>query len=134
WLHGLVGAGRLGEVYYARGQWLRRRKLPPRPTFTEKRLSGGGAGLDIGVHVLDLAYWFLGAPEPVSVSAVTSDRLTKRPDLGGFWGDWDRERTDVEDFAAAFVRFANGAVLALEASWLLFQPEGETIRLQCFGT
>jgi len=40
----------------------------------------------------------------------------------------------VEDLAAAFVRFANGAALVLEASWLLFQPEAETNRLQCCGT
>jgi predicted dehydrogenase len=29
-----------GDVYYSRGQWLRRRRLPARPGFTDKRLSG----------------------------------------------------------------------------------------------
>jgi predicted dehydrogenase len=41
---------------------------------------------------------------------------------------------DVEDFAAAFIRFANGAALTLEVSWLGFQSENEIIRLQCYGT
>jgi predicted dehydrogenase len=130
----LIDGGMLGEVYYTRAQWLRRRLLPPRATFIEQRLSGGGAALDIGVHVLDLACWFLGAPEPVSVSAFLGARLAHRPDLTGGWGDWDRQRFDVEDFAAGFVRFAGGATLTLEASWLAFQPERELIRLQCFGT
>jgi predicted dehydrogenase len=133
-LKALIDGGMLGEVYYTRAQWLRRRLLPPRPTFIDRRLSGGGAALDIGVHVLDLAYWFMGAPEPVSVSATVETKLAKRSDLGGNWGDWDRDRIDVEDFAVGFVRFANNEVLTLEASWLTFQPEDELIRLQCYGT
>jgi predicted dehydrogenase len=129
----LIDAGMLGHISYIRAQWLRRRLLPPRPTFIEQRLSGGGAVLDIGVHVLDLAYWFLGAPEPVSVTAFTAAKLALREDLSSLWGDWDRQRFDVEDFGAGFVRFASGSVLTLEVSWLAFQPERELIRLQCFG-
>jgi predicted dehydrogenase len=130
----LINAGMLGEVYYARAQWLRRRLLPARATFTERRLSGGGPAFDIGVHVLDLACWFMGWPEPVSVSANLGTFLARRPDLAGEWGAWDRERIDVEDFAVGFVRFANGATLTLETSWLAFQPERETIKVQCYGT
>jgi len=130
----LIESGILGDVYYARAQWLRRRMLPPRSSFIEKRLSGGGAALDIGVHVLDLAYWFMGAPEPVSATAVVDTKLADRDDLSGAWGDWDRSRLDVEDFAAAFIRFGNGAALTLEVSWLGFQAEEEIIRLQCYGT
>jgi predicted dehydrogenase len=130
----LVDDGALGDVYYARAQWLRRRFVPARATFIERRLSGGGPGFDIGVHVLDLGYWFMGAPQPVSVTATTAAKLAHRTDLGGGWGDWDRAKFDVEDFAAGFIRFNNGAVLVLEASWLLFQPEPEVVRLQCCGT
>jgi predicted dehydrogenase len=133
-LKGLIDAGMLGAIHYTRAQWLRRRLVPARSTFIERRLSGGGAAMDIGVHILDLAYWFLGAPEPVSVSASAGARLAHRTDLSGGWGDWDRKRFDVEDFAAGFVRFADDSCLALEASWLTFQPEREITRLQCFGT
>jgi predicted dehydrogenase len=129
----LIDAGFFGQIYYVRAQWLRRRLLPPRPTFTEHLLSGGGAALDVGVHVLDLAYWFLGAPRPIRVSAIADAYLAPRSDITGAWGDWDRDRLDVEDFAAAFVRFDTGAVLVLETSWLTFQPERELIRVQCFG-
>ena len=58
-----IDAGMVGNIYYARAQWLRRRSLPARPTFTDPRLSGGGPALDIGVHVLDLAFWLMGASE-----------------------------------------------------------------------
>jgi predicted dehydrogenase len=129
----LIDAGLLGHIYYIRAQWLRRRLLPPRPTFIEQLLSGGGAALDVGVHVLDLSYWLLGAPKPIRVSAVADAYLARRPDITGAWGDWDRSQLDVEDFAAAFVRFEDGAVLTLETSWLTFQPERELVRVQCLG-
>ena len=32
-----------GHIYYTRAQWLHRRRLPGRPGFTDKKLSGGGA-------------------------------------------------------------------------------------------
>lgn len=133
-LKALIDAGTIGDIYYARAQFLRRRLVPGRPTFIEKQHSGGGPVFDIGVHILDLALWFMGSPAPVSVSAIVDAKLAHRPDLGGGWGDWDRQRFDVEDFAAGFVRFAGGAALTLETSWLAFQPERELIRLQAFGT
>jgi predicted dehydrogenase len=129
----LIDAGMLGHIYYVRAQWLRRRLLPPRPTFIENRHSGGGAALDIGVHVLDLGYWLLGAPKPVRVSANADAFLAGRADITGAWGDWDRDRLDVDDFAVAFIRFETGAVLTLETSWLVFQQERELIRVQCLG-
>ena len=131
---GLIAAGMTGDIYYARAQWLRRRLLPARTTFTERRLSGGGPAFDIGIHVLDLACWFMGWPAPVSVSASLGTFLARWPDVAGEWGEWDRTRFDVEDFAVGFVRFANGAVLTLETSWLAFQPERETVKVQCYGT
>jgi predicted dehydrogenase len=133
-LKALIDEGRLGDVYYARAQYLRRRLVPARATFIESRLSGGGPVMDIGVHVLDLAYWFMGCPEPVSVSALVDTKLAQRDDISGGWGEWNRDRFDVEDFAVGFIRFANGAALTLETSWLGFQPERELVRLQCFGT
>lgn len=133
-LKALIDAGTIGDIYYARAQFLRRRLVPGRPTFIEKQHSGGGPVFDIGVHILDLALWFMGSPSPVSVSAIVDAKLAHRPDLGGGWGDWDRQRFDVEDFAAGFVRFADGPALTLETSWLAFQQERELIRLQAFGT
>ena len=41
----------------------------------------------------------------------------------------------MEDFAAAFVRFDNGATLILEVSWLLHHDtEGEDMQMWLYGT
>ena len=126
--------GVMGEIYYARAQFLRRRYLPPRPGFLDKEISGGGPTIDIGVHILDLAMHLMGYPEPKSVTAVTLQKLAKRTDIRGWWGEWDRNAINVEDFAAGFIRFANGAALSLECSWLANIKEPEFTKITLMGT
>lgn len=133
-LHEYLKSGALGEVYYARAQFLRRRYLPGRIGFIDKNISGGGPVIDIGVHILDLAMLLMNHPEPVTVTAIAPQKLAKRKDIRGWWGDWDREKISVEDFAAGFIRFKNGAALTLEVSWLLNQKEKEIVKLSLMGT
>ncbi|MEM1063302.1 MAG: Gfo/Idh/MocA family oxidoreductase, partial [Planctomycetota bacterium] len=106
-----VAAGRLGGVYFARSVWHRRRFVPGfGGWFTRKQSSGGGAMIDIGVHRLDLALWLMDFPEPDWVLANHWDGLTA-PLAEEAGADFD-----VEDFAAATIRFKNGMMLAVEAS------------------
>lgn len=118
-----VDAGVLGDVYYARTSALRRRGAPGWGEFLTKDRSGGGPLIDIGVHVLDLTLWFMGFPRPVAVSGVAPTKLAHLEGLVNRpgWGKWQGtpQVFDVEDFAAGLVRFENGAVLFLEASFLL---------------
>lgn len=130
-----VEAGILGEIYYATVSMLRRSGIPGYGSwFTNKDLAGGGALIDNGVHGLDLALWFMGHPRPVSVTGVTfSEFGPRRRGLGG-WGADIRpgvQRFDVDDLAAAMIRFENGAVLRLEASWAGYSAGRG--RLQLFG-
>ncbi len=122
-----VDAGILGDVYYAKASMLRRRGAPAWGGFLRKDLAGGGPLIDIGVHILDLVLWMMGFPEPISVSGVAPTKLANRDDVVNRpgWGDWKRDgkEFDVEDFAVGFVRFADGAVLVLEASFLLNMVE-----------
>lgn len=112
-----IEGGRLGEIYHARAQALRRRGIPSHGAFTDKSKQGGGPLIDIGAHVLDLSLWLMDFPKPVSVSGQTRAEFGHRENIIGLRGQWDRVSFTVEDFASGFVRFENGATLALEASF-----------------
>jgi predicted dehydrogenase len=131
-----VETGVLGNVYHARGWMLRRSAYIPTPTFVYRRHAGGGALIDIGVHILDLTLWLMGNPEPVSVSGVTRTELARREGAFSVWhpGAMPQDM-DVEEFAAAFVRFANGATLILEVSWVLHHDTPvEDMQLWLYGS
>ncbi|HUW31769.1 MAG TPA: Gfo/Idh/MocA family oxidoreductase [Planctomycetota bacterium] len=113
----LIDAGALGEVYYARAQALRRRGIPNWGVFGQKHLQGGGPLIDIGVHILDLTLHMMGFPKPVSVSGAAVTKFGDKPNVFGSWGQWDYKTFTVEDFASGYVRFENGATLAIESSF-----------------
>lgn len=132
-----IETGSLGDIYHGRSWMMRRNGFIPTPTFVEKRHSGGGPCIDIGVHVLDLTLWLMGNPKPVAVTGVAAAPLAHLP---GQFAAWKREVSlpdswDVEDFAAAFVRFETGATLVLEVSWLLHHDiAGEDMQIWLYGT
>lgn len=132
-----IDSGVLGDVYHARGWMLRRNAYIPTPTFVEKKHSGGGACIDIGVHILDLTLWLMGNPKPISVSG------TARTELAHKEGQFSKGRMgldvpkswDVEEFANAFVRFDTGATMMLEVSWLLHHDtQGEDMQCWLYGS
>ena len=129
-----VDTGALGEVYHARVHALRRNWLPTAVTFIDDAFSGGGPCMDIGVHALDTALHLMGFPNPVRVTGITRTNFAKGHAIPGGWGEWDRERFCVEDFASGFVHFENGATLVLEASWLQHQSELEDFSAHLYGT
>jgi len=131
-------AGVLGDVYYARASWLRQRLAPAWGGFLKKSLAGGGPLIDIGVHILDLVLWMMGFPKPVAVCGVAPTKLANLRHVANnpTWGDWKRDGKDfdVEDFAVGLVRFEDGAVVVLEASWLLNMVEKERMKAMVCGT
>jgi predicted dehydrogenase len=130
-----IDRGVLGDVYHARSWMLRRAAAPTRPGFIMKEHSSGGPCIDIGVHILDLTLWMMGFPKPVTVSGVTQDKLVRQPNPWSIWGGAiPSDKFDVEEFAAAFVRFENGATLVLEVSWLLHhKTTGEDMQMWLYG-
>jgi predicted dehydrogenase len=126
--------GGLGDTYHARVHAMRRSLLPTRRGFISKALAGGGPTMDIGVHALDTCMWVMDFPKPVRVTGSTKTVFAKGKKIPGMWGEWDRKEFTVEDFAAGFVHFDNGATMILEASWLGHQPEDEDLSFQLFGT
>jgi predicted dehydrogenase len=124
-----VDRGTLGDVYYARTQWLRRRGMPGfGGWFGTKALSGGGPLIDLGVHRLDLALWLMGYPRPVWVMGSTYNHIAS--ELARQQG----KTFDVEDMAVALIKFENGATLELEASWAANIAEQELMQTRLLGT
>lgn len=130
----VVAAGEMGEIYYGEANAQRRLGIPGWGVFHQKQFSHGGALLDIGVHMLDLAVWLMGNPEPVRVSAQTQAKFGTKPEIARiFRNAWDPAKFDVEDFAVALVHFANGATLLLRTSWAA-HIEAETFQVRVVGT
>lgn len=126
----------LGEIYYAKGSYVRRHGAPG-GWFCDKARSGGGPVIDLGVHVIDRARYLMGRPKPVSVYATTFAKLGKRDHLRNnvAWFPKDakpEDVCDVEDLASAMIRFENGAVMQIEVS---FSLNGESRQsLDLYGT
>lgn len=115
-----IDNGQLGEIYHARVWALRRIALPAKPTFVMNAHSGGGVCIDMGVHLIDLVMWMLNHPKPVSVTGVARTELARKQGAFTLWGDNALlPLIDVEEFAAAFIRFEDGATLIMETSWML---------------
>lgn len=98
-----IDSGAIGKPYFFRGRlshggpefW-----APGQRWFTDATDAGGGASLDLGVHIADLAIWYLGA-----VTSVSGEVATLGKDIA------------VDDTGAMILKFASGAIGVVEASW-----------------
>jgi predicted dehydrogenase len=136
-IRSLVESGDLGEIYHAKAFWFRRSGIPKLGTwFGKHELSGGGSLYDIGVHLLDLCLFAKGSFEPVSVSGATYTKFGNRGLGEGNWGHSDREHTDfdVDDFASALLRFADGSTVTLDVSWAGHAEEANRNDVHLYGT
>ncbi len=113
----MVDAGKLGNIYYSRSYSIRRRGVPSWGVFGQKKLQGGGPLIDIGVHSIDMAWYLMGKPKPVSVSGQYYETIGKTPGHIGAFGPWDWSTYDVEDFAVALVRFEGGQTMMIESAF-----------------
>ena len=118
-----IGKGYIGTPYHARATWTRTRGIPVGTGwYTDRAKSGGGAMIDIGLPMLDVAWQLLGQPVPTSAFAVSHRRLAPNQ---------LKEKVsaelvlDVEDSSFAIIRFENGTSLELASSWALNQPPSQ---------
>lgn len=107
--------GNLGEVYYVKTGWFKRKSSDTK-WFTEREKSGGGVVIDNGIVMLDLGMWMMDFPEVKSVSAV----------------NYSHNSYTVEDSCIALIKFKTGASLTMEASWS-FHRSGELFYCNAFG-
>jgi predicted dehydrogenase len=78
-------------------------------------LDGGGVLMNQGIHQVDLLAWYMGDPVAVTAHALTLHR-----------------RIEVEDTLCASLRFANGALAAINATTTA--APGFPPRLEIYGT
>lgn len=90
--------------------------------FWDPKLSGGGCLIDLGVHLVDLALWLFDFPE------VEDARATLLRD--------GRPATshEVEDFAVAELKLANGVTVRIACSWNLSAGRDAVIEASVYGT
>ncbi len=114
-----VRAGRVGRINSAQAKWIRRTGIPGLGGwFTTRALSGGGPLIDL-VHMLDLALYFMGYPEPEYVLAQTFNDFITDKNFKGPWGipDVAKGVTDVESACHGMIRCKTGQVISLQISW-----------------
>ena len=102
-IRSFVQSGELGDIFYLKAGWLNRAQPHGRTWRGRKASAGGGAFMDLGIQMLDLALWILGYPKAERISA----QMHRPP--GG----------EVEDAAALLLRLEDDRVINLEASWNL---------------
>jgi len=122
----IIERGDLGEVYHARGFWVRRSGIPRIGSwFTQKQYAGGGCTYDIGVHILDTCLHLM---RDFDVVSVTGHMHTKFGNRGLGEMDWGRSEVDakrpfdVEDFSTALLKTKSGKSLLLEVAWAAIVP------------
>ncbi|MEK3763739.1 MULTISPECIES: Gfo/Idh/MocA family protein [unclassified Solibacillus] len=130
-----IDAGELGEIYYAKASCLRRLGNPG-GWFSDISKSGGGPLIDLGTHMIDLCWYLMGKPKPVSVSGNTYKKLGNRSHIENlsFYkaADYNAEHNDVEDLANGLIRFENGASLFIDVSFTLHAKQDE-ISVKLYG-
>lgn len=118
-----IQSGELGEVQMAyatnigSGPFLHRAEGDiPRPVpawWFKKQLTGGGALMDLGCHMINLVRWYFG-----EVSNVKS--------YMGY-----RFNLDLEDHATCILRFQSGQIAIVNAGWFSQQAQ---IKVELLGT
>ncbi len=118
----------LGPIRHIELAWVRARGIPQKAGwFTDRSLAGGGAFVDLGWHLLDVASALLGSLRVrEAVGTVSADFL----DDARWRASWRTDLTDVatgpaggdvEDTARVFLVTADNVSVALRASWASHQ-------------
>jgi predicted dehydrogenase len=132
-IHDQIMSGSFGKILYVRAQALRRRGIPNWGVFGRKDLQGGGPMIDIGVHIMETAHYMIGSPRPVTATGNQWTFMGNQPsNVVSMWPNWDYTTYTVEDFAAGMIRFEDGGLLTIEASFVT-HIEKDIWNIQVYG-
>jgi predicted dehydrogenase len=113
-------AGRIGRLFAADFTF-HNAYGPDKPWFYDLALSGGGALIDLGTHLVDLALDLFGGPP----AAVAADLYAKGTRLAA---------PALEDYATATLRFPGGQTARIACSWNLHAGRDAVIAIDLQGT
>ncbi|HKV06618.1 MAG TPA: Gfo/Idh/MocA family oxidoreductase [Thermoanaerobaculia bacterium] len=120
----MIEAGELGRIFNVELVF-HNAYGPDKPWCWDPRLAGGGALMDLGVHLIDLAFWLLDDPPVRRVRGAVfrqGERLTTQSE-------------EVDDFASAWLDLKDGDLLAsLAVSWNAHAGTDCVIRATVLGT
>ncbi len=125
--HAILKQNLLGRIYAFRGEFFHSSYLNPDKKMSwrqDKNKSGGGALMDLGVHLIDLVRFLIGEIEAVSASIETI--VKKRHSVDG-----KLEDVSVDDWALLSMNLQSGTKGTLEASRVAAGNEGT--RLTIYG-
>jgi predicted dehydrogenase len=111
-----IEGGELGDIFYIRTGWLRKRSTDAR-WLTQKEKSGGGVLVDLGIVILDMAFWMMGFPRAQRVNATHYFHTTR----------------EVEDTSLLSVKMENGSHVSIDVSWSMCLQD-DVYYCQIFGT
>lgn len=126
--------GNLGDMYFSKGNVIRRRGVPTWGVFTEKSEQGGGSLIDIGTHALDIILYLTNNYKPKMVLGTAYDKLKNQKETANPFGPWNPDKYDVEESAFGYIVMENGATIILETSWALNTTDTAGIRYMICGT
>ncbi|HEY8173213.1 MAG TPA: Gfo/Idh/MocA family oxidoreductase, partial [Dehalococcoidia bacterium] len=111
----LIGAGRFGRLRFGISEtlWQRAQSYYDAPWRGTWETESGGTSMGHGIHGIDTLMWFMGEP-----ASLVADAATVKLDI------------DVEDTAAAIVRFRSGAMAQIAVTVNAQDNRG---RLEIFG-
>lgn len=106
----------LGDVFYISAAW-HKKDPSTKLRMNSKSITRRGVMLDLGVVLIDLSLWLLNFPKITGVNAAFFSRRFKK----------------IEDTALVTMRTKAGAMIRIDASWGLQQPD-ESFRFEVYGT
>ena len=127
---GIADSGVLGEIYHVKAHLHLRRGVPGLGAWiTTKAMSGGGALMDLGVHLTDLALYLLGQPTAVAVTGKAYAKFGVKMRDYRYESMWAGPPNydgvcDVDDHVTALITFNTGVTLDLQIAWACNLPNG----------
>jgi predicted dehydrogenase len=110
----MLAEGRLGRILSFRGRMVHGGYLDPNRAYSwrlDRALAGGGALVDLGIHLVDLVHFLLGPTAGLEARMRTFVPERPAPDRPG-----GRARVEVDDWAELTCTLKSGAVGTIEAT------------------